>query len=150
MASFNDIMLSVGMYHVLYVGTTMFAETKSMVTTIIRYVIVSGALTSMFSIAGLTTFIAMPDNYVFLGIAFALTKVYVNSYLAMLNARKSIRNSTGPNILTISDLERRTPTFRSIEAFNEEAVSRVRGSGVIVSVDVAHQHGKDMLYVGNR
>lgn len=26
MATFNDIMLAVGMYRVLYVGTTMFAE----------------------------------------------------------------------------------------------------------------------------
>ncbi|KAF8714207.1 hypothetical protein AX14_012877, partial [Amanita brunnescens Koide BX004] len=151
MASFTDIMLTVAMCHLLYIGTTIFAKTKSMVGIVTRYVIVSGALTSMCSIAGLTSFFVMPDNFVFLGITFVLTKLYFNSYLAMLNARKSIRNSAA-NMVQASDLEGRIPTFHSIETSNEEVTSRLRRARVVVSVDVTRQRDKpeDILYVGNR
>ncbi|KAG0692039.1 hypothetical protein DFH29DRAFT_1074038 [Suillus ampliporus] len=41
----------------------------------------------IFSIITVITCAAMPRNFIFLGIEFLVTKLYVNSYLALLNAR---------------------------------------------------------------
>ncbi|KAF8624450.1 hypothetical protein AX15_005868 [Amanita polypyramis BW_CC] len=62
-----------------------------------RYFVISGALTSMCSLAALITFGVMPNNLVYAGIFFLLTKLYVNSYLAMLNARKAMRDVSSPS-----------------------------------------------------
>ncbi|KAF8345022.1 hypothetical protein F5887DRAFT_917796 [Amanita rubescens] len=47
MATFNDVMIAVAICHFICPETTMFEETKSMAWTIIRYVIISGALTRL-------------------------------------------------------------------------------------------------------
>ncbi|KAF8695459.1 hypothetical protein AX14_001808 [Amanita brunnescens Koide BX004] len=149
MATFNDIMLAVGMCHILYLGTTVFAETKSMLGMIVRYVIVSGALTSMCSITGLITFVAMPDNFVFLGVALVFSKLYINSYLAMMNARKNIRN-TATNVVQMSDIEAR---FRNMDfqgCTSTEIGSRTSGAqdkGLEIRVDVTRQWEEVMLDV---
>jgi len=106
MGSFGDIMLTIGLCNLLYVGRMGSAETRSMVGIVVRYVIISGMLTSMGAIAGLVTFCIMPNSSVPFGIILVLTKVYINSFLALLNARKSIRNSVA-NTLQISDIDGR-------------------------------------------
>ncbi|KAF8714380.1 hypothetical protein AX14_012809, partial [Amanita brunnescens Koide BX004] len=112
----------------------LVSRTKSMVWTIIRYVIISGALTSACSFVGVTTFFVMPNNFVFIGITFVLTKLYINSYFAMLNARKSIRGKGHDAMQEPIDLEARFSAidFRgSVSASggnSEEAGSRVPGT----------------------
>jgi len=149
MSTFADILLTIGMCHLLYLGRTTFVEMKSTVGILLRYVIISGAFTSMGSIAALITFCAMSNSSVPLGIALVLAKVYTNSYLAMLNARKSIRN-TMANTLRTSDVELRVPA-KDIDSktFSEEAESQVRAEqdkGVKVKVDVVHQYDDAGLY----
>ncbi|KAG0698364.1 hypothetical protein DFH29DRAFT_941402 [Suillus ampliporus] len=51
------------------------------------YTINTGCVTSIFSIATVIACAAMLRNFIFLGIEFLVTKLYVNSYLALLNAR---------------------------------------------------------------
>ncbi|KAF8878224.1 hypothetical protein BD779DRAFT_1555150 [Infundibulicybe gibba] len=68
-----------------YLQTTAAASrsgANSRIVVVMRYVLISVAL---------VTYSAMPRNLVFLGIEFLLTKLYVNSFLAMLNARRSLR-----------------------------------------------------------
>jgi len=48
----------------------------------------------------------MPDNLVFLAIEFSLTKLYVNSFLAMLNARQGIRERSDDGLsVNMSNLQ---------------------------------------------
>jgi len=114
MPTFNDIALAVGICHLLAFQRTTFAETRSRIWIITRYVFISGTLTSIWSLAALITYSVMPNNLVFLGMEFLLTKLYINSYLAMLNARMSVRDFTTPNpstnVMQLSDLESRQPS----------------------------------------
>ncbi|PFH48192.1 hypothetical protein AMATHDRAFT_6043 [Amanita thiersii Skay4041] len=107
--TFIDIVIAGVITRLLSLSKTSFAETNSRIWIVIRYVLISGTLTTACSITALITFAVMPHNLVFLGIEFLLTKLYVNSYLAMLNARKSIRdkstsNASG-NVIQLSDME---------------------------------------------
>ncbi|KAF8337199.1 hypothetical protein F5887DRAFT_920603 [Amanita rubescens] len=111
MATFNDVMIAVAICHFICPETTMFEETKSMAWTIIRYVIISGALTSMCSIAGLITLFVLPKSFYFVGISFVVTKPILTQS-SRLNARKSIRNR-GANAAHMIDLEASKLEFRS-------------------------------------
>ncbi|KAF8722727.1 hypothetical protein AX14_009635 [Amanita brunnescens Koide BX004] len=74
MGTIFEVTLTAAMCHLLYPDATMLEKTKSMVDTIICHVIISGALTSIFSIVILITLFVMPDNAIFLGFTFVWTK----------------------------------------------------------------------------
>ncbi|TFK48142.1 hypothetical protein OE88DRAFT_1737849 [Heliocybe sulcata] len=70
---------------------TGHARSNSMIHRIIVYVLGSGSLTSLFCIICLVTLASMPGDFVSYGISFSLNKIYVNSFLAMLNSRGSFK-----------------------------------------------------------
>jgi len=110
MSSFDDFMLAVAICHFLALRRTTFEETKSRIWTIMTYAVISGAVTSICSLTSVITLAVMPHSLVFQAIEFLVPKLYVNSYLAMLNARKSRKDhSKFNNISTIqfSDPESR-------------------------------------------
>lgn len=90
-----DIVIAVAMCFYLIRSKSGFSGTNNKIVMIIRMTLVSGFLTSACSLAALITFAAMPTTLVFLGIEFLLTKLYINSFLAMLNARKTMNEGGG-------------------------------------------------------
>jgi len=118
-STFLDFMIATAVCHLLSTCRISMAEAemKSKVWVIMRYVVISGTLTSICSLSALITFIIMPNNLIFLGQLFMVSKLYVNSYLAMLNARNSLRGSEShvsrleacrtQHVLPMSDMETR-------------------------------------------
>ncbi|KAF8337249.1 hypothetical protein F5887DRAFT_1078250 [Amanita rubescens] len=106
MSSFDDFMLAIAICHFLAIWRTTFEETKSRLWTIMTYAVISGALTSIFSLTSVITVAIMPHNLVFQGIEFLVPKLYVNSYLAMLNARKGAKNHRKSNNLSVNTVIR--------------------------------------------
>ncbi|KAF8347265.1 hypothetical protein F5887DRAFT_1072778 [Amanita rubescens] len=126
MSSFDDFMLAIAICHFLAIRRTTFEETKSRLWTIMTYAVISGALTSIFSLTSVITVAIMPHNLVFQGIEFLVPKLYVNSYLAMLvaiafpcfhtsdfhefyprlNARKGAKNHRKSNNLSVNTVIR--------------------------------------------
>ncbi|EIN05147.1 hypothetical protein PUNSTDRAFT_55063 [Punctularia strigosozonata HHB-11173 SS5] len=86
-----DILLSTCMCYYLQMGKSMFKPTNSMLNMLIFWVLSTGLLTSACSLAIVLIYAIMPNNLIYLGLDFLITKLYMNSFLAMLNARKSIR-----------------------------------------------------------
>jgi len=97
-ASFEDLILAITICVFLSLGRTTFKETKSIIWTIMTYAVISGALTSICSLIFVVTLAVMPHNLREVNIF--CQSLYVNSYLAMLNARESMRDhiksSNGP------------------------------------------------------
>lgn len=67
---------------------TKFTSTAGVLLRLMRLVLVSGLATSACSLSALIAYIAWPKTLIFLGIDFALPKLYVNSLLAMFNHRR--------------------------------------------------------------
>jgi len=101
-----DVVIATAMCFYLIRSRSGFAGTNNKIVVIIRMTLISGFMTSACSLAALIAYAAMPDNLVFLGIEFLLTKLYINSFLAMLNARQSVRDrDTSPgNSLSITKI----------------------------------------------
>ncbi|KDR79457.1 hypothetical protein GALMADRAFT_243550 [Galerina marginata CBS 339.88] len=93
-----DVLLAATMCYYLNKSKSGFAKTHSLVVTIMHYVLISGALTSVTSVIALVTFVTMPNNLIFIGITFLVTKLYINSYVAMLNARNNIREDSSISV----------------------------------------------------
>ncbi|KAF8873179.1 hypothetical protein CPB84DRAFT_648890 [Gymnopilus junonius] len=97
-----DIVIAIAICFYLGRSRSSFSGTTYRIIKIMQYVLVSGFLTSACSLSALITFAVMPTTLIFLGIEFLLTKLYINSYLAMLNARKSVRDDESSAFSSIS------------------------------------------------
>ncbi|KAI8970569.1 hypothetical protein BD414DRAFT_540849 [Trametes punicea] len=96
-----DILIAGSMCVFLSRRRTGFTRTDSMVRVLILYSINTGALTSLCALLCLITYATMPDNFIFIGIYFVLPKLFLNSLLATLNARRPLREAVSGPMLSI-------------------------------------------------
>ncbi|KIM37530.1 hypothetical protein M413DRAFT_448350 [Hebeloma cylindrosporum] len=85
-----DFIIAFTMCYYLYRSRSSFSGTNNKIVIVMRYVLITGCLTSACSLSALITYGALPHTMVFIGIDFILGNLYVVSYIAMLNARKSM------------------------------------------------------------
>ncbi|KAF8903691.1 hypothetical protein CPB84DRAFT_1961064 [Gymnopilus junonius] len=86
-----DGLITASLCKLLSQQRTGFKSTDSLITTLMLYSINTGLLTSVCATACFVTFAIWPHQFVFMGIYFALGKLYINSLLAVLNTRESLR-----------------------------------------------------------
>ncbi|KAJ7342397.1 hypothetical protein DFH08DRAFT_1082017 [Mycena albidolilacea] len=98
-----DMIISVAMCY--YLRKSMGGERvlNSRISGLMQYSLSCGVFTSACSLSCLFTFILMPNNLVFLALSYLLTRLYVNSFLAMMNARdRGLRRSSSTLALSPS------------------------------------------------
>ncbi|KAF9524763.1 hypothetical protein CPB83DRAFT_886020 [Crepidotus variabilis] len=86
-----DTLVAVSLCSLLIRSRTGFKRTDDVVSFLMAFTINTGLLTSICAIACFVTYAIWPQKFIFMGIYFALSKLYVNSLLASLNARSSLR-----------------------------------------------------------
>ncbi|EIM81688.1 uncharacterized protein STEHIDRAFT_161859 [Stereum hirsutum FP-91666 SS1] len=97
-AAAADIIIAGAMCWYLFHSRTGFKRTDSMLMALMLYSINTGLVTSVVATTAVITFAIMPTNFVWLACFWVLGKCYVNSFLAILNGRESIRErSTQPS-----------------------------------------------------
>ncbi|KAF7425948.1 hypothetical protein PC9H_008310 [Pleurotus ostreatus] len=87
-STFIDLVIATSMCFYLQRSRSGFSELNSRIVTLMQYVLASGMATSACSMAALIAYALLPNTLVFLGIEFLLTKLYINSFISMLNTRK--------------------------------------------------------------
>ncbi|KAK0216413.1 hypothetical protein IW262DRAFT_215655 [Armillaria fumosa] len=103
-----DFIISGAMFYYLHKSTTItqFESTITLILSLMRVVVISGLATSACSLLALMTFVTLPNTLVFFAIGFILPKLYINSLLAMLNARdmhvKDHRNGGDAQVLQLT------------------------------------------------
>lgn len=103
-----DVTIAMSLCVALYRGRTGYPKTDTLLAVLISYAVNTCVLTSLCSAACLTTYALWPQHFIYLGIFFSLSKLYFNSLLAMLNARKHLsqRYSVKPSKASSSSSER--------------------------------------------
>ncbi|KAF8889446.1 hypothetical protein CPB84DRAFT_1849393 [Gymnopilus junonius] len=86
-----DTLVALSLCTLLFNSRTGIKRTDSVVTVIMAFIINTGLLTSVCAMGCLVTYAIWPTKFIFIGLYFALSKLYVNSLLASLNARASLR-----------------------------------------------------------
>ncbi|KAG1748339.1 uncharacterized protein EDB91DRAFT_1344893 [Suillus paluster] len=82
-----DVLIASSLCYLLATSRTGFPSTDSFLTKLMGYTIYTGFVTSVFSLIAIITCAAMPKTFIFLGVEFLVAKLFVNSYIALLNAR---------------------------------------------------------------
>lgn len=93
-----DALLAATIIYYLRRSRGEFESTNSRIEKLVFWTLSTGVITSVCSLAALIAYILFPTKLYFLAIEFLLTKLYMNSLLAMLNARRAIREGTDISI----------------------------------------------------
>ncbi|KAG1841624.1 hypothetical protein C8R48DRAFT_738852 [Suillus tomentosus] len=85
--SCGDVLNASLLCYLLATSRTGFFITDSFIQKLMGLIIETGCLTSVCSMTAIITCAVMPKNYVFLSLECLLAKLYVNSFIALLNSR---------------------------------------------------------------
>ncbi|PPQ66420.1 hypothetical protein CVT26_011289 [Gymnopilus dilepis] len=83
-----DFIIAGAMCYYLRKSKGSVTRLNSRISTVMQYTLSSGLFTSACSLAAMFCYILLPNTFVFLAVEFLLTKLYVGSFIAMLNARE--------------------------------------------------------------
>ncbi|TDL20307.1 hypothetical protein BD410DRAFT_377107 [Rickenella mellea] len=88
-----DLHVAISLCYFLWKSKTGFRRTDSLIATLVIYTVNTGMITALDASAGLITYAVMPYNEIFVAFYLVLSKLYLNSYLASLNARDALRGA---------------------------------------------------------
>jgi len=95
-AAAADIIIASTLCDYLSKSRTGFVRTDNLISTLIVYSLATGLITSVIACIIVVTFATMAENYIWLGFFWLIGKCYVNSLLAALNSRESLREKVAP------------------------------------------------------
>ncbi|KAF8903244.1 hypothetical protein CPB85DRAFT_1226543, partial [Mucidula mucida] len=102
LAACGDITITTALVCLLAQSRPRFANSRRMIKMLIIYSINTGLITTLCAIASLVSILAWGHTFIYITFFFCIGRLYSNSLLATLNARKRIRAS-GEGVNTTSD-----------------------------------------------
>lgn len=98
-----DAAVALSLCYFLYKSRTGWAKTDSLITVLMLFSINTGLLTVLDAVASLITYAVMPTNLIFFAIYLCQSKLFINAFLATLNAREGLRaGGTGSVAIQLS------------------------------------------------
>jgi hypothetical protein len=86
-ATVIDFTIASAMCYYLWKSKSPTSRLNTRISSLIQFTLGSGVFTSACSTTALLTYIFMPNNLIFMGVQFLLTKLYLMSFITMLNSR---------------------------------------------------------------
>ncbi|KAG2013376.1 hypothetical protein CC2G_010295 [Coprinopsis cinerea AmutBmut pab1-1] len=86
-----DVVIAGALFYFLQRSRTGFKKSDSMISRLILFTVSTGFLTSLCAIGSLVSILAWGQTLIYVAFYFSIGRLYSNSVLATLNARKSIR-----------------------------------------------------------
>ncbi|KAI0762404.1 hypothetical protein C8Q74DRAFT_149267 [Fomes fomentarius] len=85
-----DVLITVILCYYLRQRRSGLAKMDRIIDTLTLYTVENGMLTCITTTVSLICWVRMPHNLIFLGLHLAISKLYATSFMASLNARKSL------------------------------------------------------------
>jgi len=128
-----DVIIAAAMLYYLMTVQTGFAATKLLITRVVRVTIETGFICAAFAVLDLSFYVRFPNNNYHLAPSIALSKLYSNSLLVVLNSRVRFvggRDHSANNDLFIStpgqNISNTIGIAISHEVVNSETIQMVR------------------------
>lgn len=94
----SDLSVALALSWLLLRSRTGFRKTDTLINILMAYTVNTGLIVGIDAALGMITYIVMPNNFVFLAFYLLLSKLYLNSYLATLNARDELRERVDDHV----------------------------------------------------
>ncbi|OJA18503.1 hypothetical protein AZE42_07592 [Rhizopogon vesiculosus] len=91
LSSLVDVLIAVFLCYSLRTTRKASSSMDYVINSVILYTFESNSLTGAATVVSMVCWLVMPSNLIFMGLHFVISKLYANSLLATLNARKQLR-----------------------------------------------------------
>ncbi|KAF8649291.1 hypothetical protein AX16_005895 [Volvariella volvacea WC 439] len=93
LAAAGDVLIAGTLCTLLHCSRTGFHRSDTMINKLILFAVNTGVLTSLCAIASLVSIVVAGNTFFYIAFFFCIGRLYTNSLLATLNARKMIRGA---------------------------------------------------------
>ncbi|EDR01859.1 uncharacterized protein LACBIDRAFT_310382 [Laccaria bicolor S238N-H82] len=94
LAAAGDVLIAGTLCTILHFSRTGFHRTDTIINKLIIFSVNTGLITSLCAIASLVSILAAGQTFIYIAFFFCMGRLYTNSLLATLNARKGIRQAS--------------------------------------------------------
>ncbi|KAH0831946.1 hypothetical protein J3R83DRAFT_12832 [Lanmaoa asiatica] len=94
LAAAGDVLITVFLCFTLQISRTGFQKSDTLITKLILFSINTGFLTSLCALASLVCISVWPHMWIYIAFYFCIGRLYCNTLLATLNARKGLRGGS--------------------------------------------------------
>ncbi|KJA13230.1 hypothetical protein HYPSUDRAFT_202593 [Hypholoma sublateritium FD-334 SS-4] len=137
LAAAGDVLIAATLCFNLHFSRTGFSRSNTMINKLILFSVNTGGLTSLCAIASLISIVCAGETFLYISFFFCIGRLYTNSLLATLNARRMIRN-LGNAVHTGSG---NGTAMVSLQTFPKggHMASRERATGISIKFDTTKQ-----------
>ncbi|KAJ7794184.1 hypothetical protein B0H14DRAFT_2924080 [Mycena olivaceomarginata] len=136
-AAAADMLIGISLCYYLSQSRTGVRRTDNLISTLMKYSLTTGFLTGIIACLVVITFGVMPNNFVYVAFFWLLGKCYVNSVLAALNSRESLREKAHPN----------SGSFLNLSGITNSGVPpAMRKPSLSVNVEITSKTRTDYIY----
>ncbi|PIL36727.1 hypothetical protein GSI_00416 [Ganoderma sinense ZZ0214-1] len=137
-AAIPDVAIASILCTILYRSRTGSPKSNILINRLMVFAINTGLLTSVCACISLITFFAFPTTFIYICFYFLIGRLYANSLMAMLNARRSRRDGCNSDDTTVS--LREVPTAGSnLTHCNVNAPSSPGGGRIAIRVNTTKE-----------
>ncbi|KAI0713215.1 hypothetical protein C8Q76DRAFT_730655 [Earliella scabrosa] len=139
-AAVGDVLIAGILCTILHNSRTSFSRSNTLINKLMVFAVNTGLLTSVCACISLITFWALPNTFVYITFYFLIGRLYANSLMATLNARKSMQTtSTGELSVSLRDMSAGVGTTT-----NPYGVSTQRGrDGIAIRIDTTKESRRE-------
>ncbi|KAI0721989.1 hypothetical protein C8T65DRAFT_172207 [Cerioporus squamosus] len=139
-AAAGDVLIALILCIILQFSKTGFERSNTLINKLIIFSVNTGLLTSICACMSLITILALPDTFVYIFFFFLIGRLYANSLMATLNARKGLRDGSSAGGETSLSLRDMHPSHAHTANFSK----RDHGSaGIAIRIDTQKESRHD-------
>lgn len=145
LAAAGDVLIAASLCTILHKSRTGFRKSDNMINKLIIFSVNTGFLTSLCACASLISITVAGHTFIYIAFFFCIGRLYTNSLLATLNARKSIRGTDEGGINSTSEGFSMSARDTNHKLGNGGINSRVSAFRHPANISINIQTTKDMV-----
>ncbi|KAF8128176.1 hypothetical protein EV363DRAFT_1221732 [Boletus edulis] len=138
-AAAGDVLIAIFLCTLLQKSRTGFRRSDNMINKLIVFSINTGLLTSICAVASLISITAWPNTFIYIAFYFCLGRLYCNSLLATLNARKGLRGESRSDEMSLSLQGVQQKTNQSMIG----TTTKRTPNNISIKIDTTHEFVRD-------
>ncbi|EIW61832.1 uncharacterized protein TRAVEDRAFT_35274 [Trametes versicolor FP-101664 SS1] len=131
-AAAGDVTIAAILCTILHYSRTGFSKSNTLINRLMVFAVNTGLLTSVCACLSLITIVALPNTFVYITFFFLVGRMYSNSLMATLNARKSLRDASTHDVsVSLRDMQ----PAASANLSNIAPYASRRADGIAIRID---------------
>lgn len=131
----SDVLIAGCLCFLLQKSRTGFRRSDTMINKLMLFSLNTGLLTGVFAVASLISISVWPDAFIYIAFYFCVGRLYCNSLLATLNARRIIRAASTDDDLSMS--------LQGARKTNLATSQRPVPNNISIKIDTTHELVRD-------